>query len=360
MTARFFIFLFLIFSASNVLATFSQSNTDTFGSDIIDAADIGSDSEVTKLLRNKVSPNTKGIFDTTALMRASVNGRASTVRYLLEAGANPNLKDVGGATALHLAARNGHLEVVKLLMKYGANADSPDNEGYSALKRAIKAQHTSIVNEMLTKGADIDDKGKIDISARQLGLTSKNPQLKELFEQYKAIEVTKLGDELLMKQSLPIPAEKTEPVQEAKKEEEVKKQDSLQMVLTDKDLKINVAEAVKVPIDIDLSAKKAPVEGKLVEKETQAPTSPLMVRAKSMEISGFMDEDEALSFWQELSDKSFAKDKSANIVHDNTTSHTRYYLRFKNFNSATEVFGACKEVRKMRKTLLCYSVHDIY
>lgn len=361
MTARFLFLLLLIFPASESLAVQVDKS---FGSEIIDAADRGNDFETTRLLRNKVSPNTKGVFDTTPLIRASLNGHVSTVRFLLESGANPNLKDVGGATALHLAARSGHVEVVKLLMKYGASADLPDNEGYSALKRAIKAQQVSVVSEMLSKSAELDDKGKIGISARQLGLASKNPQLKEMFEQQKTLEVSKLGEELLMKHSLAIPSEKAPPKEEVKelqvvvKEEEPKKLIA-PILLTDKNVKVNVAEAVRVPMDVDLAAKK-PLDATLVEKPETPTSEPLVMRTKSMEISGFIDEDEALSFWQEYSDRNFAKGKLANIVHDNTTSHTRYYLRFKNFNSSTDVFNSCKEVRKIRKTLLCYSLHDIY
>ncbi|MFI4983661.1 MAG: ankyrin repeat domain-containing protein [Rickettsiales bacterium] len=362
MAARLFLFIVLLFSHTTAIAVDSQLNDQSFGNQIIDDADKGNDGEVSGYLRNKVSPNTKGIFDTTPLIRASINGHASTVRLLLEAGANPNQKDIGGATALHLAARNGHLEVVKLLLRYGANPETPDNEGYSALKRAIKSQHIAIVNEMLNKGADVDDKGKIGISARQLGVSSKNPKLKEIFEQYKSVEVAKLGDELLRKQSLPIPDEKTEATKHTLtvREEEAKKPEP-PMLLTDKNVRVNVAEAVKVPLDVDLTAKQKPIEKNFVEpKDSRVETAPVVLRPKSMEISGFVDEDEALAFWQEFSEKSFVKGKAANIVHDNSTGHTRYYIRFKNFTSATEVFNTCKEVRKYRKTLLCYSVHDIY
>jgi ankyrin repeat protein len=49
-------------------------------------------------------------LERTALILASIVGKADSVRMLLDAGADKEAKDSGGGTALILAATHGHAE----------------------------------------------------------------------------------------------------------------------------------------------------------------------------------------------------------------------------------------------------------
>jgi len=147
MSYKLFLFtiLFLTVFASQALA---QQYDATFESPIVDAANKGDKFEVARLMKTGVSPNTKGAFGTTALMRAAYIGDVDTARMLIDNGARVNDKDIGGATALHIAARRGNTPMVELLMKYGANPEIKDKEGFDPTSRAVKSNHLKIVDKI--------------------------------------------------------------------------------------------------------------------------------------------------------------------------------------------------------------------
>ena len=57
--------------------------------------------------------------DSTAIMRASIEGHVEIVRLLLQAAADINLGNEG-CTAFDLANQNGHIEIARLLSEAGA------------------------------------------------------------------------------------------------------------------------------------------------------------------------------------------------------------------------------------------------
>lgn len=150
MSYRLFLFftLFLTVFASQALP---QQYDASFDSPIVDAANKGDRFEVARLMKVGTSPNTKGAFGTTALMRAAYIGDVEIAKLLIDNGARVNDKDIGGATALHIAARRGNTAMVELLMKYGANPEIKDKEGFDPTSRATKSKHLKIVDKIKTE-----------------------------------------------------------------------------------------------------------------------------------------------------------------------------------------------------------------
>ena len=64
--------------------------------------------------------NATDIAGRTALMMASLGGRAEVVRLLIAAGAEVNIRDIYGFTALTMASEKNHAEVVNILKQTGA------------------------------------------------------------------------------------------------------------------------------------------------------------------------------------------------------------------------------------------------
>ncbi|MEV7623401.1 ankyrin repeat domain-containing protein [Actinoplanes sp. NPDC089786] len=122
----------------------------------------------------------------TALVTATLAGRAASVRRLLEAGADPDRCDGDGRTALVAAVVRDELEIVAVLLALGARPDAAtatgqtplamarstgavaalcragasvhaaDPAGVSALTSAAAAGSTEAVAELLRRGADVD------------------------------------------------------------------------------------------------------------------------------------------------------------------------------------------------------------
>lgn len=147
MSCRSFLFTILFFTVFTSPAL-AQHYDASFESPIVDAANRGDKFEVARLLRAGISPNTKGGFNTTALMRAAYLGNVEVARLLIDNGASVNDRDIGGATALHIAARRGNSAIVELLIKHGANPDIKDKEGFDPTSRAAKSNHLKIVNKI--------------------------------------------------------------------------------------------------------------------------------------------------------------------------------------------------------------------
>lgn len=148
-----FILTFVVIITLSFIAKYTYATS--FNSEIVDAADIGDLSQVIKLLKEGTSPDDKGDFGVTALMRAAFRGNTDIIQALVEAGAYVNAADIGGATALHLAAKNGHTDAVRALLYYGAYIDVPDKENWTPLMRATLGKHVDTAQILIDKGADI-------------------------------------------------------------------------------------------------------------------------------------------------------------------------------------------------------------
>ena len=347
----------------------------SFDSPIIDAADAGNEYEVSRLLRSGASPNSKGLFNSTALMRAALKGHESVTRSLLEAGADVHAKDIGGATALHFASRAGNKKIADLLLRYGASPDVLDNEGYTPLKRAVMSQHPSIVEVLIEKGADLDSKGISGTSARDLIGASRNTQINSLLK-------TEAKKSLEQQPLLSIPSEEVivtpldKPVLEDKTVHEttdIKPITPLkEKIVQEKEVftpksEVKVEEAIKVADDTDLKNDEVKIQPVPTEEKPKVAqitnnnaSSALASKRMSMEIGGFDTEEKAIIFWQEITEKKLVDKKNAKLVIDNTTNITKYRVRFDGYSSSEEVFGNCKKIKSSKIESLCYVIHNIY
>lgn len=147
----------------------------TFNNPLIDAAEVGDAALVKKLLEQGGSPDSKGDFGTTAIMRAAVHGNTEIIKILIKKGAAVNAADVGGETALHLAAKNGYAETVKFLLKKGASVDIQDKEQWTPIMRATVSKHPDVVKILIENGADVSAVNNINesviINAAKAGST---------------------------------------------------------------------------------------------------------------------------------------------------------------------------------------------
>lgn len=148
LTPSFVMIILFVFFAKYTMAT-------SFNNPMVDAADLGDIAQVTKFLKDGDSPDSKGDFGVTPLMRAAFRGNTDIIQLLMESGAYVNAADVGGETALHLAAKNGHADAVKALLYYGAYIDVPDKENWTPLMRATLAKQIDTAQVLIDKGADI-------------------------------------------------------------------------------------------------------------------------------------------------------------------------------------------------------------
>lgn len=165
-----------------MLAAKIDARDDT-GNTALQTAEMASDTEVAKLLRDKskVIPSKendmkKVLFSIFAivmvlswshpaagqtgsnslndrLIAAADKGDAATVRQLLDNGANIDAKNDDGETALIGAAYGGETEAVVLLLAKGANIEVRNNDGKTALKMAELAGRDEVVQLLKTKGA---------------------------------------------------------------------------------------------------------------------------------------------------------------------------------------------------------------
>lgn len=385
----------------------------SFGSPMIDAAESGNEYVIANLLKNKQSPNVKGKFGVTPLMRATINGHYQTVKILLEAGADPNATDVGGASPLHLAARTGKAEIVDLLIKYGASSDVKDFSSYTPLMRAVDKGDAKSVKMMVEKGANLDILNKYSTSARQMIHDSKNSalinaiKLDSKFSDEKAFE-SKIGadDRAVIKEQVLGKLKKAN-VEEAKhnvnykesivRADEVKDfnsymKDPMQSIVKEEyveddgedevideilaeedDGNIRVVEAIKLPDNIDMNdpnnritindtVKNLRDSVKKSEGVQQGVEYSPVVAAKKdywMEISGFNDEAEALNFWQKASRDNNFKGLEAKLL-DGDGPNMKRVIRFGKFNNSGDVFGKCKIARKLNSKVMCYVMNSAH
>ena len=118
--------------------------------------------------------NIKNKDRSTALMFATLKGKAELVRMLISIGADVNTADSYNTTALMIAAKEGHLDCLKQLIDAGAQANRQDANGRSALFYATLKGRKEHVQELLKAGADVNlpdnDGNTILMQAASLGI----------------------------------------------------------------------------------------------------------------------------------------------------------------------------------------------
>jgi len=93
----------------------SRAQAGYQNSPLVDAAAGGDLAQVDRLLQAGVSPEQVDALGRTALLLATLSGRADIVRRLVDAGANVNAAAKNGDTPLAAARRQGSAEILQLL-----------------------------------------------------------------------------------------------------------------------------------------------------------------------------------------------------------------------------------------------------
>ncbi|MDP9866691.1 MULTISPECIES: ankyrin repeat domain-containing protein [Streptosporangium] len=127
--------------------------------ELLDAV-AGNDAErVERLLQSGTGADPDGAGETTALYRASVDGRTAIVRALLAAGADPDRISGGEEEGLPLcgAAAWGHAEVAQALLAAGAGPSGREGGGWTALLWAASNGRAEMLDLLLAAGADPEE-----------------------------------------------------------------------------------------------------------------------------------------------------------------------------------------------------------
>lgn len=120
------------------------------------AADRGDVAMMKALLAKKAKIDRTNVNGWTPLMRAAGGGHVEAVKLLIERGAAVNVAtDFGEETALSWAAGRGYLEVVDALLKAGARILRTG--GYRPPMVAAAEGHTAVVARLCDAGALVDD-----------------------------------------------------------------------------------------------------------------------------------------------------------------------------------------------------------
>lgn len=159
----------------------SSADSTSFNNPIVDASDKGDFTEVKRLLKTGLNPDSEGDFGVTALMRAAFRGHTEIAEFLIKSGAYVNSSDIGGDTPLHMAARSGNPEMVKLLLHYDASVNSTDNQKWTPLMRAIMSKNAEVTSILVNNDADLNIKNNIgNSSIVQAAISGKESVMKVL------------------------------------------------------------------------------------------------------------------------------------------------------------------------------------
>ena len=124
---------------------------------MLNAVEDGNVEEVTKYLREGVSPDTRrrGTDGTPAIVIAAQEGHVAVTKLLLDNGANPNLADrLRGETALMLRSVAGDTNMVNMLLQYGADPNRADIGQETALMKAVRGRKFKAAQALVEAGAD--------------------------------------------------------------------------------------------------------------------------------------------------------------------------------------------------------------
>lgn len=113
-------------------------------------------------------------MDSSHLIIAARQGRASFCSDLLEHGANVHDAGGDGWCALHGAAWSSHADVCQILLEHGANVDVTNNNGESALHLAAALGRSNACIVLLGGDADFQMKNHKGETALEVALKNKH------------------------------------------------------------------------------------------------------------------------------------------------------------------------------------------
>lgn len=375
----------------------------TFGTTALMRASIrGHSTVVRRLLEAGADVNAKDVGGATALHLAARTGSTEIVELLLKRGADPDASDMDGYTPLQRAAQTQYVAVIDAMIKSGnATVNKRNKEGLSAMDIAHKSSNQKVI-EAMTKPTEQHTSSQIlkipegpvtpvaqevvapapveeikveevkpieendapqQITAHENNLMQDAPKPtevkkdKDLVKDLRSLIAKKKSEAVVPHYPTEVAVKEVEPVVEEPKVEEKPK------------VQVSVAEAIKVPDEVDLrdSAQKLRIKKDNSVEHNFAPTQSTTaaevsqaIRSVSMEVSSFETEDEGVAFWDKIIQLEPFKGKNAELVEDKADVISKYTLRLGGFTKSTEVFESCKIVKKKNPNVLCYVVHDVY
>lgn len=144
-----------VFVAGLLLVAASHA-ADTDDSRLADAAMHRDMALVRTLIREGADVDSRGDFDTPALLWTARIEDQETLLLLLAAGADPDAATPQGLTALHQATENGDVESVRTLLEFGADPNLTDGAGETALMIASRGGFADIATLLIRSGAAVD------------------------------------------------------------------------------------------------------------------------------------------------------------------------------------------------------------
>ncbi|XP_069828009.1 mitochondrial disaggregase isoform X3 [Dendropsophus ebraccatus] len=157
-----------LLSAAALLAYCYSREDRNKGEQLLEAARTSNFSDVDRLLREKVDPNTRHKLGWTALMVAAISRNQSIVRSLLRAGADPNLGDE--FSSVYEVAKEKNLHSLEVLVTREDDFSNRLNNrasfrGCTALHYAVLMDDYGTVQALLEGGADPMQKNEMGHTA---------------------------------------------------------------------------------------------------------------------------------------------------------------------------------------------------
>ncbi|KAL6223307.1 hypothetical protein ACLB2K_006694 [Fragaria x ananassa] len=123
---------------------------------LLEAARYDDMEDITSLVSQGVSLDSKDSQGRTALHMACANGHLDVVEYLISRGVDLNATNMEMNTPLHWACLNGHIEVVKKLILAGATVGVLNSYEKSPIDEAVSGQKMDVIDAINESVAQVE------------------------------------------------------------------------------------------------------------------------------------------------------------------------------------------------------------